>query len=1100
MFVVGGTYENRLGRYTVLAIKGKWLEVRYEDGTSAVLDTDRQERIVSNLRKEREVQEKSDPVVRQNKSASSRPAVEWTRYNLWNRSIFDRYFSEDAFGRLVYIDIDDQETAGFAPDDQATKAPVEDLVQAVIQTLDFRKGHLLDRHFERLAQWKQNDSPAPPPFIAVLALFCLVAQRMHGDEQFTASNYYDRLAQTLLGVGYSDEQKNALWSGFQRAYLLWNEFEVWLSENGGRYGVPSAQPMYGLSHVGYPISQSLLRSQDRQKLAEFFGEEGLVPGHHVPPGDMERLMGQWVPKSSLSQAAKTSWKNGAARRRMAEVASLELVSWDGTLPAVEHTQRITSTSPIAIETRILGGPKPRLTWGIVFRMPPDTPLATFDVGEDGTGLPVDGAYLNSVTVARGLGERWSEPVTGVSIADFLLTPVTMIGRGSQSKSIWQPRKVIVLTWDDELKVYRTQRHLEFGRRGIVMAYRTIATKVSEVLAPIDAGGMSQLPESWGVPQDWIVFKDVQLTRVPETGQNPDLDVLVPEIWSSVEWEGGVAFPGRKQWLFSRLPTVRINSIDEVQRMRLDVDRKSTLDPSVGTSDSSVLESYGNAADIDLATLDLIDGAYGLTITAYRNERDKSGENLARQTFEIRSPDSPLARGPEMLSHRSDKLSWTLSAASGLDRPDGSPVNISGALIQPESDLPSSAVGPPDDLGSTSEANPEDLLGPEKGIQRTFEGIADCFKGAHYFILPTVHTIGGNHQPATGVCKRCGLKKVFRPIRWSQLLSRESTRPQLEQSNEPVLPNMSMPTADAPDLGPPDYDGLLEACLTAGGGSWPNFELLARQVSNTPAFAHEAVQLFSALGYIDVELDSSGRHPRQWKVAPSTLVSTAYDHLYLSGYRSTRLVHNLKSLVQDRGGEFTAVPSSDGPTAYWIKGLGEESTKAVVDTVNRNATLQLAIANRPDRSITMTLVPLLDVLAQNHRESGPVMASPFDVTKASWATSTLTDFDGLFRTDSTPRSYLLRSGGSWYEVSYRTGKHLAGMFAGKSLLAYNVQSEQLECPLGAQLPGLYERAVVLSSGLPPVIDLPVAKVIYRQVPMDVASAVWAAIYGSGKPKG
>lgn len=56
IFVVGQTYENRRGYFTVLGIRGNSLEVRYEDGATATLDAGIQEQIVDNVRREREVQ------------------------------------------------------------------------------------------------------------------------------------------------------------------------------------------------------------------------------------------------------------------------------------------------------------------------------------------------------------------------------------------------------------------------------------------------------------------------------------------------------------------------------------------------------------------------------------------------------------------------------------------------------------------------------------------------------------------------------------------------------------------------------------------------------------------------------------------------------------------------------------------------------------------------------------------------------------------------------------------------------------------------------------------------------------------------------------
>lgn len=58
-FIIGRTYENRQGRFTVVAtgrLEGRWaLQVKYEDGTPAWLDAEIQERIVRNVSRERAV-------------------------------------------------------------------------------------------------------------------------------------------------------------------------------------------------------------------------------------------------------------------------------------------------------------------------------------------------------------------------------------------------------------------------------------------------------------------------------------------------------------------------------------------------------------------------------------------------------------------------------------------------------------------------------------------------------------------------------------------------------------------------------------------------------------------------------------------------------------------------------------------------------------------------------------------------------------------------------------------------------------------------------------------------------------------------------------
>ena len=57
MFEINGTYANRKGKYTVLEINQPKMHVRYEDGSEADLNIERQERIWENIAVEIEAQE-----------------------------------------------------------------------------------------------------------------------------------------------------------------------------------------------------------------------------------------------------------------------------------------------------------------------------------------------------------------------------------------------------------------------------------------------------------------------------------------------------------------------------------------------------------------------------------------------------------------------------------------------------------------------------------------------------------------------------------------------------------------------------------------------------------------------------------------------------------------------------------------------------------------------------------------------------------------------------------------------------------------------------------------------------------------------------------
>ena len=65
------------------------------------------------------------------------------------------------------------------------------------------------------------------------------------------------------------------------------------------------------------------------------------------------------------------------------------------------------------------------------------------------------------------------------------------------------------------------------------------------------------------------------------------------------------------------------------------------------------------------------------------------------------------------------------------------------------------------------------------------------------------------------------------------------------------------------------------------------------------------------------------------------------------------------------------------------------------------------------------------------------------------------------------------------------KHIAAYLAGtQPLLSYDADSGTLVVPRGADLPGLYGRAVVLNSGRAPLVDG--RRLVYLDVPPAVAS--------------
>jgi len=1021
----------------------------------------------------------------------------WDAYDAWNQLLFNRYYNAKADGQYVYIDIDDEEVKEL----QVTFS-LANYTDVIKSTLDPRKGHLLDAHIARLDDWQSKGAKPPPPFIAVLAFFCLVAQYMRTDEKFHSNNYYDRLTETLLAKDRTKEHREDIRVGFAGVLKLWQQLDTWLRQQGGHFGLSSARPMSGFIYVGYGISQALLRASDRQKLPEFFAEYSLEPGREIPPADMERLMDDWIHRSTFSQAAHSNWRNTQAKRRMAEVATLELRNWDGSIPGTSETGlQVISKTQIVLESQLWTGPKPRLLWYIVFNVPKSKQSVTYDTEEgDSRGLPIDGKYMNSITVHRGLIAPWSEPIQNISIADFLVNNITMKAQDMPLKAIWLLKKVIVLAWDDEQKLYRSQKHLEFGHRSMLVVYKSIAEKVQRVVSEVDSGSMRMVPDHWGVPQDWVVFEDVKLVGIPDVGNNQDLFDLVPSIFSSIEWNGGLSLPGRRQWLSSRLPTLIINSMDK--KLSVVIEDQGTT--GTANHNAHTFKSTSTSLEINVASLGLKDGSYGLTVAAV--EGDKLGEEIARRYFEVRSPDSPVRSIDYTFGHRSDLLNWTLSAGTLIaDAAEKAQILVMGAFVSTEIMLPTTIARLPNKLGAIIGADQEDTVGPVSSPKRMLEGGIVCLNSAHHWYIETVDD---NRKLQRGFCIYCGLSREFpgyKPPGYSKIKN-STTKFGFPVASPLPAPapgtNTSRNTSKTISLATSsdsipgyDYDGLLDACFTLGEGTWSEFELLARQVSADPAFSYNAIQLFSALGYIDVELDFRWVYPRNWKVSPPVIAVLEPERALFSGRRTYQLLRLLGDQVKQAGGSLDAINNSFGPTSYFIKGMKKGHLQEIADKIKVAINIKVAVVNHPAESIASQLTPLFKILKKSHCVQPAAVADVFDVAQATWKPSKLMEDNNLYRSLSIPRQYYLQNSGTCYRISYRCGKHLAAKLNQTSILAYERLRKELFCPLGAQLPDLYERVAVLCSGLPPVVDVTNHQVIYTQVSDEVAVALWNAIYGS-----
>jgi hypothetical protein len=287
----------------------------------------------------------------------------------------------------------------------------------------------------------------------------------------------------------------------------------------------------------------------------------------------------------------------------------------------------------------------------------------------------------------------------------------------------------------------------------------------------------------------------------------------------------------------------------------------------------------------------------------------------------------------------------------------------------------------------------------------------------------------------------------------------------------------------------ELDTLLHALTYARGGKWSLFERVASQFGEEPWFASECARTLSALGHIDLNVDLTTGRPREWAVAAPALVN-ARDGAIACGARSETMITRLQADAAAVGSDVRVIANDNAPDTV-VVGTTDDS-----DITDIGSSLASAIGE--DVRLTLTgaaalvaALPLLHAVA----EALPLCSWPnvalerFDLESNAWTQTGSLDRPGAYKFMTRPLRYaVVRASGTIVCADNRVAKWVAALDARYSLLAYDETTETLTTRLGAQLPGLYERAAVLCSGRPPKPRVH-GTVTYDGVNWEVAAALY-----------
>lgn len=186
-------------------------------------------------------------------------------YREWNQALVSYFTSGVPRGTKVYLSIDDDLLERIGQD--LAQAPKTDSWSA-----DFHAAVREKVVFEgqiTLNNLQGRDADGFPRSVAFLGATVLAAYQMAETDKISELNYFKRLREVLglSGVGRPPGMK----SGEAAEEPLWKDWNRWLMEQGF---LPSAKRGRGGSktYINYPISQTLLRRTDKDRLQVLFNQ------------------------------------------------------------------------------------------------------------------------------------------------------------------------------------------------------------------------------------------------------------------------------------------------------------------------------------------------------------------------------------------------------------------------------------------------------------------------------------------------------------------------------------------------------------------------------------------------------------------------------------------------------------------------------------------------------------------------------------------------------------------------------------------------------------------------------------------------------------
>ena len=1039
--------------------------------------------------------------------------VSYFQYNdLLNEYFFDGKFAN----KPIYLDLETEVLDSIGKKIGEDSIHIEtNLPRVVANNFNLTSKNTYNWYREKNIEWQIEGRGKPPPFTAFLCVLSMSAESMRGGKRFGGNNFYDRYAE-LLNISDSESKlkiKSA--EAMQDTVTLWHALNRWLKFTDYQYGMPTAKEVGAKKYISWPISQALVRDQDRKNLNLMFEQKQLNSSQFISKSEMSLILDDWLNTSYGAKSLVAIWKDKKLQEKVVEAALESFANWDGHSTNASGQKNLSLKNFNLILRKTNRNFKEFLTVGFAVQDSSINKVCKLNIEKSKTGSSKIFEQLEDELCLRPEGDgsyiSYLFPKT-INVNEMLVSNFNLLSDDKTKIFNFQalPFYIFVKSYDGIY--YNQTRQVTLGLKHIILCQsQNWTTKIKQFLKDNSDNKfkLRNSKELTGVPLDWDLFEDVEVIRTPDS-PSKHLQTLVPNTSEAIlRMNGGLELT-TNTWHSDCPPTVEAifpNNDFELEIMT------DLAEPEILFQDQIYSNFEQNLSFIDnLDQKNLIIKLESPSQQVDKSVNFRSSANPKYLKFKKYNLTCNLMDSFSFFTGHCKRIPATESNNNfgGLN---GYSINNESLHVK---DNPSELNGivifknTENQLieGDTEYVN-SDLIPIYKNQKAESRVGNSCIvNGVHTWLIPPGVKAMSSLKPIRAECTICGAINFFEGKKaktkivpnkinlefLEEIIPESGTEKKEEISSIVDANTLEINVNLKNNLDGRHTEIIFDALCYLGHGSYHTFKKVIKFFTESDLDVWNYFKEFNDLGHIDFELDSINLKPISWEVTQPTLIKLSDNSAYLVGFRSQKMVSDLKemfSLSDDIKYETYLTGKKHFAVHKWynISNMDLKNLSNIRDPNNR----KIIVVEDPAIEFARTSVKLSDLfLNLPSINIGEVEnLKKFDASKGKWNVCQDHHSSGAYKADIYGDKHFYKNlDGEARIGTYEIVKLLAARDQAITFYRYDEVTNKFMSSIGCEVPGLLRRALVASTG-----DLPKSqngKLVYENISLNLAKMIYTRL--------